>query len=160
MYVTFHLWGRDIGEVVTVKETDDGSALFRKAVGALGSPKRIAVGARTWGETVIELGQAAPGAELVNGSPLVNELRRVKSERELELMTYACSIADGAMGAVADKVQPGVTMVDLHEEVEHQLRARGSRVPSFPTHLFSYGLHRARLAGLPPGSSRSPRGSP
>jgi Xaa-Pro aminopeptidase len=142
MYVTFHLWGRDIGEVVTVKETDDGSALFRKAVGALGSLKRIAVGARTWGETVIELGHAAPGAELVNGSPLVNELRRVKSERELELMTYACSIADGTMGAVADKVQPGVTMVDLHEEVEHQLRARGSRSPSFPTHLFSYGLHR------------------
>ena len=46
------------------------------------------------------------------------------------------------MGAVADKVQPGVTMVDLHEEVEHQLCARGSRGPSFPTHLFSYGLHR------------------
>jgi len=57
MYVTFHLWGRDIGEVVTVKETDDGSALFRQAVGALGSPKRIAVGARTWGEAVIELGR-------------------------------------------------------------------------------------------------------
>jgi len=72
----------------------------------------------------------------------VNELRRVKSERELELMTYACSIADGAMAATADKVQPGATMVELSEEIEHQLRARGSRVPSFPTHLFSYGLHR------------------
>ena len=142
MYVAFHLWGRDIGEVVTVRETDDGRALFRNAVESFGPLRRLAVGARTWGETVIELDRAAPNAELVNGSPLVNELRRVKSERELELMSKACSIADGAMAATVDKVHPGVTMVELHEEIEHQLRARGSRVPSFPTHIFSYGEHR------------------
>jgi Xaa-Pro aminopeptidase len=143
MFVTFHLWGRDVGETVTVNESDDGRALFRKAVSALGSSlERVAVGARTWGETVIEIGRAAPDAELVNGSPIVNELRRVKSERELELMAHACEIADATMAATADKVQPGVTMIDLHEEVEHQLRARGSRSPSFPTHMFSYGLHR------------------
>jgi Xaa-Pro aminopeptidase len=142
MFVAFHLWGRDIGETVTVNESDDGRALFRRAVSALGSLERLAVGARTWGEAVIEIGRAAPNAELVNGSPIVNELRRVKSERELELMTHACKIADEAMAATADKVQPGVTMVDLHEEVEHQLRAHGSRSPSFPTHIFSYGLHR------------------
>ncbi len=142
MFVAFHLWGRDIGEVVTVNETDDGQALFSKAVSALGSVQRIGIGARTWGTAVIGLTKAAPGAEIVNGSPLVNELRRVKSDRELELMTHAASIADAAMAATADKVQPGVTMVDLHEEVEHQLRALGSRLPSFPTHIFSYGQHR------------------
>ena len=142
MYVTFHLWGRDIGDVVTVNETDDGEALFGNAVASLGPLRRVGVGARTWGEAVIELGRAARGAELVNGSPIVNELRRVKSDRELELMTHACSIADAAMAATADSVQPGVTMVDLHEEIEHQLRALGSRLPSFPTHMFSYGEHR------------------
>ncbi len=142
MFVAFHLWGRDIGEVVTVNETDDGQALFTKAVSALGSPKKLAIGARSWGTAVIGLTNAAPGAEIVNGSPLVNELRRVKSDRELELMTHAASIADAAMAATADKVKPGVTMVELHEEVEHQLRARGSRLPSFPTHIFSYGQHR------------------
>jgi Xaa-Pro aminopeptidase len=141
MYVTFHLAGRDIGEVVTVNETDDGEALFGNAVGSLGRLERIAVGGRTWGETVIELGRVARGAEIVNGTPIVNELRRVKSARELELMTHAASIADAAMAATAPRVKPGVSMVDLHEEVEHQLRAHGSRVPSFPTHLFSVGRH-------------------
>ncbi|HVV57311.1 MAG TPA: aminopeptidase P family N-terminal domain-containing protein, partial [Gaiellaceae bacterium] len=29
MFVAFHLWGRDVGEVVTVNEADDGRALFR-----------------------------------------------------------------------------------------------------------------------------------
>ena len=141
MYVLFHLAGRDIGEVVTVNETDDGEALFRQAVGSLGPLRRVAVGARTWGETVLQLTRAVGGAELVNGSPLVNELRRVKSDHELELMTHACSIADRAMAATAPRVQPGVTMVELHEEIEHQLRALGSRLPSFPTHIFSHGRH-------------------
>ena len=40
-----------------------------------------------------------PRDELVNGTPLVNELRRVKSPPELELMTAACRIADEAMAA-------------------------------------------------------------
>jgi Xaa-Pro aminopeptidase len=140
--VQFHLWGREIGDMVTVRETDDGAALFRKAVASLGKLERVGVGARTWGEAVIELAKAAPGAELVNCSPVVNVLRRVKSDRELELMTHACSIADRAMAATADKVEPGVAMLDLHEEIEHQLRRLGSRLPSFPTHIFSYGAHR------------------
>ena len=37
-----------------VDESDDGCALFRKAAGALGSAKTVGVGARTWGEAVIE----------------------------------------------------------------------------------------------------------
>jgi len=135
MYVTFHLAGREVGDVVTVNETDDGEALFRRAVASVGKLGRVAVGGRTWAETAIELGRAAPDAELVNGTPLVNELRRVKSPRELELMRRAASIADATMAAVEPKVLPGVTPIEIHEEVEHQLRAHGSRCPSFPTHM-------------------------
>jgi Xaa-Pro aminopeptidase len=76
MYVTFHLWGRDIGEVVTVKETDDGSALFRNAVGALGNPKEDRGRRTDVGETVIEARPCSPGRGLVNGSPLVGTTRR------------------------------------------------------------------------------------
>jgi len=39
----------------------------------------------------------------------------------------------------APRVEPGVTMSELLEEVEHQLRIRGSRSPSFPTHIFTWG---------------------
>ena len=34
-------------------------------------------------------------------------------------------------------------MADLAEEVEHQMRIRGSRTPSFPTHIFSYGYEQS-----------------
>jgi Xaa-Pro aminopeptidase len=47
------------------------------------------------------------------------------------------------MTASAPRVQPGVTMAELAEEVEHQLRIRGSRTPSFPTHIFSYGYEQS-----------------
>jgi Xaa-Pro aminopeptidase len=154
MFVAFHLWGEEPDHLVTVNEADDGRAKFREAVASLGPIDKLAIGARTWGESVLELQAALPSAELVNGTPLVNELRRVKSDLELELMTKAALIADASMTASADKVEPGVTMADLVEEVEHQLRVRGSRTPSFPTHIFSYGYpqsHDSTMAsGLEP----------
>jgi len=123
MVLAFHLWGEEPGETVVVNEADDGEALFARAAQSFGSPARVGIGARTWGESVLQLQRALPQAELVNGTPLVNELRRVKSELELELMAHACSIADAAMAATAPRVQPGVTTIELSEEVEHQLRA-------------------------------------
>ena len=72
----------------------------------------------------------------------MNELRRVKSEAELALMAQACRIARETMDAVAPAVVPGVSMADLVEAVEHELRGRGSRGPSFPTHIFTWGERR------------------
>jgi len=139
MFVAFHLWGREPGELVTVAETDDGQALFRGALASLGEVQRLGISARTWGESVLELQAASPQLQIVNATPIVNELRRVKSAAELDLMRKACTIVDQAMVATAPSVQPGVTMADLGEEIEHQMRIRGSRTPSFPTHIFSYG---------------------
>jgi Xaa-Pro aminopeptidase len=100
---------------------------------------------------VLELQAALPGAALANATPIVNELRRVKSKVELRLLQRACGIADEAMAATASRVQPGVTMAELAEEVEHQLRVRGSRTPSFPTHIFSYGYAQSHDSHAPSG---------
>ncbi len=151
MLLAFHLWGVEPSRCITVNESDDGSAVFAKAARSLGSITRLGVGARTWGETMIEIGKALPGAELVNGTPLVNRLRRVKSPLELELMTAACKIADETMAAVTPLVQPGVTMAELAEAVEHEMRMRGSRSPSFPTHIFSYGYPESHDSQTPSG---------
>jgi Xaa-Pro dipeptidase len=142
MVVDFHLDGVPPSGTHVVKEDGDGRAAFAEAVGSLGELRRIALGQRVWAETVIELRRAVPGAELSEGSSLVNELRRVKSEAELTLMAQACRIAGDAMDAVAPRVVRGVSMTSLLEEVEHQLRVRGSRCPSFPTHIFTWGERR------------------
>jgi len=142
MVVDFHLGGEPPPGAVVVHEDADGRVLFAEAARSLGAPGRLAVGARAWAETVLELEDALPGVELVEGSSLVNRLRRVKSPAELELMSRACELARSAMDASAPRVTPGVTMTDLVEEVEHQLRASGSRCPSFPTHIFTWGARR------------------
>jgi Xaa-Pro aminopeptidase len=147
MVVDFHLDGVPPPGAHVVREDGDGRASFADAVRSLGSPRRLALGQRVWAETVIELRQVAPDAELSEGSSLVNELRRVKSEHELELMRQACLIAREAMDAATPRVVPSVSMTSLVEEVEHQLRVRGSRCPSFPTHIFTWGERRLDSGG-------------
>jgi Xaa-Pro aminopeptidase len=141
MFAQFHLGGSPPDGTVVVHEDADGRVLFAEAARSLGAPRRLAIGARAWAETAIELQRALPGVELVEGSSLVNRLRRVKSDAELGLMAQGCAIARETMDAVSPRVQPGVTMSELVEEVEHQLRLRRSR-PSFPTHIFTWGEPR------------------
>ena len=147
MVVDFHLDGVPPPGAHVVHEDGDGRAAFGEAIGELGSPRRIALGQRVWAETVVELLAVAPHAQLSEGSSLVNELRRVKSTAELELMAHACRIAREAMDAVTPEVVPGISMSDLVERVEHELRVRGSRCPSFPTHIFTWGERRLDSGG-------------
>ena len=150
MFVRFHLDGKAPPGAIVVEDDGEGRAAVTEAVGELGSPRRIALGQRTWAETAVELLAIVPGAQLAEGSSLVNELRRVKSPAELELMAHACQIARETMAAVEQHVIPGMSMTDLVEAVEHELRARGSRCPSFPTHIFTWGERRLDSGG--PGS--------
>ena len=136
MMTLFDVAGELPGEVVVVGERDDGATVFAKVVSGLGEAKTVAVGDRTWAETVLQL-QAGPFERVVTGSALVNELRRTKSPEELAVMERACAVADVTMAAVAPKVEPGATTLELVEELEHVMRLDGSRVPSFTTHVFT-----------------------
>jgi Xaa-Pro aminopeptidase len=133
----FDLPVRPDGEIVVVDETDDGRAAFERVAKDLGAHGRVAVGDRVWAETTIELGRIFGLDRLRTGSSLVNRLRRVKTTEELEAMGRACRTVERAMAAVAPRVQPGVSMAELREEVEAELRVAGSLTPSFATHIFT-----------------------
>ena len=136
MFVAFDLKEEPEGEVIVVSETDDGLAAFKRVVGGLGAAT-IAIGDRVWAETVLNLGRAVGFDRLRTGSTIVNELRRVKTAQELEAMGRAIATVETTMAAVAPLVVPGVSMLDLVEATEHELRKAGSRCPSFPTHMFT-----------------------
>jgi Xaa-Pro aminopeptidase len=138
MMSLFEMAGELPGEVVIVNESDDGTAVFATAARAFGRVATVGIGDRTWGETVIRLLDAVAPDRVVPVSRLVNELRRTKSLEELEVMQRACAVCDKAMAEVARHVQPGATMLELVEEVEHQMRLHGSRVASFTTHAFTH----------------------
>jgi Xaa-Pro aminopeptidase len=135
MFAAFDLREEPQGEVVIVNETDDGFAAFERVARGLGAT--VAVGDRVWAETVLNLGRILGFEGLRTGSQLVNELRRVKAPEELEAMGRAIAAVEATMAATAPLVVPGATMAELVEAVEHELRAAGSRCPSFTTHIFT-----------------------
>jgi Xaa-Pro aminopeptidase len=135
MFAAFDLREDPDGELVVVNETDDGFAAFERVAGGLGPV--VAVGDRVWGETVLNLGRVVGFERLRTGSRLVNELRRVKTDEELAAMGRAIATAESTMAAVTPLVVPGVTMLELAGAVDNELRAAGSRCPSFTTHIFT-----------------------
>jgi Xaa-Pro aminopeptidase len=90
-----------------------------------------------WTETALHLGRALGFDRLRTGSRLVNELRRVTSGEELAAMGRAIATVEQAMAAIGPLVVPGVSMLELVEATEHELRKAGSRCPSFTTHHFT-----------------------
>jgi Xaa-Pro aminopeptidase len=137
MFAAFDLREDPHGEVIVVNENDDGPAIFERVAGAIGGSGVVAMGDRVWTETALQLGRAVGFDRLQTGSRIVNELRRRKSGEELAAMGRAIATVEQTMAAVAPLVVPGVSMIDLVEATEHELRAAGSRCPSFPTHHFT-----------------------
>jgi Xaa-Pro aminopeptidase len=137
MFAAFDLGEEPEGEVIVIDETDDGAATFERAARSIEGPGSVAVGDRVWTETALHLAQAVGFDRLRTGTQLVNELRRTKTGEELEAMGRAIEAVERTMAAVAPLVVPGVSMDELAEAVEHELRVAGSRCPSFATHIFT-----------------------
>jgi Xaa-Pro aminopeptidase len=160
MVAAFDLPVKPDGEIVVVDENDDGYTVFERVARGLGQSSTVAVGDRVWAETTLNLGRVFGFDRLRTGSALVNELRRLKTSEELDAMGRACRAVERTMEAVAPLVQPGVSMADLVDEVEHQLRTAGSMTPSFATHIFTgmdpdsldSSTHTARVP-MPEGTS-------
>ena len=153
MFATFDLREAPEGDVLIVNETDDGFAVFERVARAAAGSGVLAVGDRIWAETTLNLARILGADRLRTGSRLVNELRRIKSAEELEAMGRAIAAVEQTMAATAPLVVPGVSMAELAEAVEHELRLAGSRCPSFATHIFT-GLGEDDF-----DSARRPRGT-
>jgi Xaa-Pro aminopeptidase len=137
MFAAFDMRTEPEGELIVVNENDEGLAVFAQAAGAAAGSGVVAVGDRVWAETTLQLARLLGADRLLTGSRIVNELRRIKSGEELAVMGRAIHLAEAAMAATAPLVVPGVRMAELVEAVEHELRAAGSRCPSFATHIFT-----------------------
>jgi Xaa-Pro aminopeptidase len=147
MITEFELPGGASGDVVIVKETDDGDAVLDRIAKDIGPVESLAVGARTWAETLIHLRPALADPTLSNADDLINPLRRIKSPQELERMTAAARIVDEVMAVIGPQVRPGVTEAELAAQVNLEMKRRGSRVESFDTGIISTSRLDQRDAG-------------
>jgi Xaa-Pro aminopeptidase len=90
---------------------------------------------------------AALGRELIPLSGLVEELRRSKSDAEIERITFAASTADRALADVRDllvrSMNETITERDVRDELEYRMRRYGADGPSYET-IVATGPNTAR----------------
>ena len=159
MFAAFDMRERPDGELIVVNETDDEPAVFERVARDAAGSGTVAVGDRVWAETTLNLARIVGTDRLRTGSRLVNELRRIKSDGEIEAMLRAIATVETAMAATAPLVVPGVSMAELAEAVEHELRLAGSRCPSFTTHILTGFGAEDYNSGEPSGSTPIPEGT-
>jgi Xaa-Pro aminopeptidase len=88
------------------------------------------------------LREAANGTELVGASGVIEDLREVKEEAELEAMRAAAQIADQAYEELAERGLDGRTEKEIAADLEVRMRELGAEDRSFPA-IVASGAHGA-----------------
>lgn len=96
-----------------------------------------------------------PGVDWVDGSAIVPELRLVKTVRELTYQRQAAEMADYAMSAALESLQPGISETEIAGIAAHALGEAGSEYAAIPPMVVSgsrsalvHGMARRRSIGL------------
>ncbi|MFJ6675647.1 M24 family metallopeptidase [Actinosynnema sp. NPDC091369] len=90
------------------------------------------------------LADAAAGAELVRAADLVERLRLVKDDAEVEALRMACAAADRALADLIEHggLRPGRTEREIARELESRMLDHGAAGPSFES-IVAAGAHSA-----------------
>jgi Xaa-Pro dipeptidase len=78
----------------------------------------------------------ASGAQVLDATAMIAELRMVKDDQELAAMRRAVAVVAAALGAAVAQIRAGMTELELAAVWEREMRARGGE-PSFGTIIAS-----------------------
>lgn len=112
----------------------DPFSLFRKMVDELGFPHgKLGLEFSRPGiaqHTLAVLRHAFPESiEFVNGESIIEDIRIIKAEEEIEAIKKAVEIAELGMQVAIDNIKPGVKESDVVLEAEYAMRKAGGRIP-------------------------------
>lgn len=79
----------------------------------------------------------ASGIEFVPTGHYIEELRAIKSQEEIETIQNACRISERSFYALLDFIKPGVTEIDIANELEYQFIRHGGSGSCFVTIIAS-----------------------
>ena len=104
------------------------------------------------------LGNQSPPVELVPTQNMVEALRQIKSEDEIQRITNALRIAEEAFSRVIDTIRPGMTERQAAWAMEKAMRENGAQGLSFPV-IVASGPNSA-LPHAVPTDRKMGRGEP
>ncbi len=80
--------------------------------------------------TVARLKKAFADTEFVDATPLIQDIRAVKSDEEVALMRRSAGIIEAMIAAMIDAASPGVRERDVYAAMVHALLAHDGELPS------------------------------
>ena len=144
----------EVPDLATVVDRASAAALARRAAAEV----------KTYGRTGFEsqyvsveehetLKVRFDGVELVRTPGLVEKLRLVKDDAEVEALRRACAAADGALHDLieAGGLRPGRTELEVARDLENRMLEHGSDGPSFDS-IVAAGAHSAIPHHRPTGA--------
>ncbi|MDQ0337743.1 Xaa-Pro aminopeptidase [Caldalkalibacillus uzonensis] len=90
------------------------------------------------------------GFQFIPVSGLVEELRRVKDEQEIEHIRQAVAIVDRTYAHILNVVQPGMTEIEVAHEIEFFMRKQGATSSAFDI-IVASGVRSALPHGVASG---------
>lgn len=85
--------------------------------------------------------------ELNGIGSLVDEMRSIKDQQEIDTINKAVQIADGAFAHVLTVIKPGITELDVAAELEYKMKKLGASGASFET-IVASGLRSSMPHGI------------
>jgi Xaa-Pro aminopeptidase len=125
----------ELGELVeTVQllpwdETDDPSQVVRGLL--RGTSGRVGVQDQMWARFVLRLRAALDPIELVEATPSIAALRRIKDAAEIDRLRAAAEAADDAMAKITAEAFSGRTEADVSRRISELLLAAGHDTADF-----------------------------
>ena len=115
-------------EIIPWDEADDP---FRIVGGRLGGALRVGLQDQMWSRFVLQLRALLEPAELVDASPAIGAVRRVKQPEEVERLRAAAAAADDAMLAITAERLSGRTEAEVSRRINELLLAAGHDTADF-----------------------------
>lgn len=86
-------------------------------------------------------------SELVPISGMIEELREMKEDHEVETVRKACEIADKGIEHIWNTIKPGMTEIEVANQLDFYMRSLGATCVSFDT-IVASGLRSAMPHGV------------
>lgn len=115
-------------EIVPWDETDDP---FRLVSARLRGALRVGLQDQMWSRFVLRLRALLDPAELVDASPAIGAVRRIKQPEEVDRLRAAASAADEAMRGIMAERLSGRTEADVSRRIHELLLAAGHDTADF-----------------------------
>lgn len=126
-------------DLVTYNDTDDPISIMAEMVNPVGTTGIE----KTWpAHFLINMMERVPGLKIVNGSPVIDEVRMIKDPQEIELMQKSSQINDTVMARVVAKLREGHAEKDLARMLGPMYEEQGASGTSFFA-IIAYGANAA-----------------